>query len=124
VLLLFSKGADVNAKANDSSTPLHFACPHGSTESMSFLVSKGADVHAKNNNGSTPLHYARRYCSTEAVNFLISKVACNTNRKWLPSFYFGIGIFLPLLIIAFCQMKENEAIYKEQGVKLRDGSRG
>jgi ankyrin repeat protein len=52
---LVSKGAGVNTKNDEGSTPLHLACEFASAETVRFLVSKGADVNTKNDEGSTPL---------------------------------------------------------------------
>ena len=54
VKLLIRYGADVNARADDGSTPLHYACKSATV----ILVLNGADVNAKANNGRTPLHVA------------------------------------------------------------------
>jgi hypothetical protein len=55
----------------------------------------------------------------EAVSFLISIVADEQYKSEMAAFLLlGIGIYLPLLLIAFCQMKENEVMFKEQGVTV------
>ena len=51
-------GADVNAKAEDGWTPLHFATSGGYKEITELLISKGADVNSKDNHGRTPLDLA------------------------------------------------------------------
>ena len=56
--LLISKGADVNAKAKDGTTPLYRAAKLDMIGLVKFLISKGADVNARNNKGVTPLKYA------------------------------------------------------------------
>ncbi len=48
---LKSVGADINAKSNNSYTPLHSASQNGHLEVVKYLKSVGADIHAKNNNG-------------------------------------------------------------------------
>ena len=50
-------GADVNAKANDGWTPLHWAAWESHKEIAELLIANGADVNAKNNAGDTPLNY-------------------------------------------------------------------
>ena len=55
---MIANGADVNARASDGSTPLHWAAPslasHKSTKNVvALLIKKGADVNAKNNEGAT-----------------------------------------------------------------------
>ena len=54
--LLVSQGADVNAKAEDGSTPLHLVSWFRHLEIARLLVSKRADVNAKTKDGDTPLH--------------------------------------------------------------------
>jgi ankyrin repeat protein len=69
---LFSVGADVNAKNQNGSTPLHWACVMGHVQVFKELVEHGADIEVKDNIGSTPLHLA---CCTDhlaAVNELLS----------------------------------------------------
>ena len=45
--LLIAKGADVNTKNKDSTTPLHQASLGGRKEVAELLIAKGADVNAK-----------------------------------------------------------------------------
>ena len=54
VKLLIRYGADVNARADDGSTPLHCACKSATV----ILVRNGANVNAKANDGRTPLNVA------------------------------------------------------------------
>ena len=66
---LVSKGADVNAKANNGCTPLFDAYK---VTVAKFLVSKGANVNERDNIGDTPLHDV---VDIEVAQFLISKGA-------------------------------------------------
>jgi ankyrin repeat protein len=52
------RGAYMNAKDNDKSTPLHLALSSGHVEFARALVEHGADVNAKDNYLFTPLHLA------------------------------------------------------------------
>ncbi|KAH9065632.1 ankyrin repeat-containing domain protein [Lactarius vividus] len=56
VQLLIQHGADVTARDNTNSTPLHLASSRGGTESMELLIQCGADVNCQDNENSTPLH--------------------------------------------------------------------
>ena len=52
--LLVSKGADINARANNGSTPLHDAIMFLPEECIKYLVGKGADPDIANDEGKTP----------------------------------------------------------------------
>ncbi|KAH9011723.1 ankyrin repeat-containing domain protein, partial [Lactarius deliciosus] len=58
VQLLVRHGADVTARDDAYSTPLHLASSKGSVETVNLLIEHGADVNAQNGNHSTPLHLA------------------------------------------------------------------
>lgn len=63
---LIENGADVNAKDESCSTPLHLASS-GSCETMGILIEHGADVTAKDRSDRTPMHLAlSRVCPTTA----------------------------------------------------------
>jgi hypothetical protein len=77
---LVSKGADVNAKCNDGSTPLYVAILAENADIIRFLVSKRADVNTKNKDGVTPLFEAITRKNVDIAKFLISKRA-DVNAK-------------------------------------------
>lgn len=72
--LLIEKGADVNAKEWDGSTPLHVVAFNGSLEFAKLLIEKGADVNCKDKNAFTPLHLAADD-KLEVIELLIEKGA-------------------------------------------------
>ena len=72
-------GADVNAKTNDGSTPLHWV---GSAVVAKLLIESGADVQAVNDWGFTPLHWASWGGHTETVNLLIEAGADVNAKGW------------------------------------------
>ncbi len=72
--LLIAKGADVNTKNKDSTTPLHQASLGGRKEVAELLIAKGADVNAKVVSGAkqglTPLDAANERNHTEIADLL------------------------------------------------------
>lgn len=52
--LLFSNGAEIDAKDKKGWTSLHHACFKNYKEVISFLLRSGADISAENKNGQTP----------------------------------------------------------------------
>ena len=69
--LLLERGADVNAKTSDGSTPLHWAVisQFADLAMLTLLLDAGADVNARDGKGRTPLHeaVAERYAKMEDV---------------------------------------------------------
>ena len=55
VELLLSLGADVAARSNVGSAPLHMAAREGDTEIINALLRTGADVNNRNDEGKTAL---------------------------------------------------------------------
>ena len=55
VRLLLTKGAELDAKANDGGTPLMAAAFGGHTRVVELLAAEGAEVNAEANNGATAL---------------------------------------------------------------------
>ena len=70
--LLLEHGAEVNAQADDNSTPLHLAAQYGTIEIIRVLPEYGADINARDNGDSTPLHLAaKQYGSAENIRVLL-----------------------------------------------------
>ena len=49
-------GADVNAKSESGTTPLHYAAVMGHKEIAELLIDNGADVNLKDDGGDTPVN--------------------------------------------------------------------
>ena len=74
---LIAEGADVNEKAWNGDTPLHYYADYDFEEIFPVLISNGANVNVKNNKGKTPLHIVD---DKEQAQLLLSKGA-NVNAK-------------------------------------------
>ena len=77
-----ANGADVNAKDESESTPLHSAALFGHKEIAELLIAKGANVNAKNDGGRTPLDYAKRKPEIAA---LLRKHDGKTSEEFKPA---------------------------------------
>ncbi|MEG9861781.1 MAG: ankyrin repeat domain-containing protein [Parvularculales bacterium] len=65
---LLANGADIEDRAEDGSTPLHWAAWFSSASAVvKLLLDHGADIEARNGWGSTPLHRAAENSETSAV---------------------------------------------------------
>jgi ankyrin repeat protein len=56
--LLLERGANIEARNDAGSTPLHLAAMHCQVDVARVLIEAGADVNARSNSGATPLHDA------------------------------------------------------------------
>jgi len=75
-LLLIKRGANVNAKSKNGSTPLHLASYYGFKNLAEVLIQNGADVKIKTDDlGMTPLHSAAHRCHFEIAKLLLDKGA-------------------------------------------------
>ncbi len=74
----FRRKADLNARAQDGSTPLIVACRNGHEACARLLVDKKADIEMGNNKGVRPLHAAVIAKKHNLVDFLIN-YGCDVN---------------------------------------------
>ena len=80
---LLEAGADVNAKNEFGSTPLHWACVYGRLEIARLLLEHGANVNASQQRGGTPLDLACLYQETSIVRLFLEAGADPTILdKW------------------------------------------
>jgi len=69
---LLNSGAEIQARSEDGSTPLHDASVENSTGgSVTLLLAAGANIEARTRDGETPLHRAAAYGTPEAIAALL-----------------------------------------------------
>ena len=71
--VLIEKGANVNLKDRDGSTPLILALAGGSAEIARLLIEKGADVNKRDADGRAPLAEAVKNKNSEIARLLLEK---------------------------------------------------
>jgi serine/threonine-protein phosphatase 6 regulatory ankyrin repeat subunit B len=91
VEFLLSKGAEVNAKGNDGSTPLIAAAQKGHKEVMQLLIAKGADANIQGKDGSA-LTAAANNGQGQVVQYLID-LKVNMNLIVDGPHYYGSPLF-------------------------------
>jgi ankyrin repeat protein len=66
VKLLLEKGAELEAKDEDSPTPLSWAARNGNEAVVKLLLERGAELETKDEDSPTPLSWAARmsWCNT------------------------------------------------------------
>ena len=69
--MLLEAGADLAARNERGTTPLHDAAFRGNAETVTVLLEAGADLEARNESGTTPLHMAALGGNAETVTALL-----------------------------------------------------
>jgi ankyrin repeat protein len=75
ILVLLEHGANVTARDNTHSTPLHLAVSIGSPETVRLLIKHGADVNALNGDRKMPLHLVLAGVSVKIAYLLLQHMA-------------------------------------------------
>lgn len=70
-LALIENGADVNAAANNGTTPLHLAAVNITEDAAKALVKAGADINARDNDGNTPLLLACKHGGEKKIRWFL-----------------------------------------------------
>jgi ankyrin repeat protein len=73
VTRLLGEGVDVNARANEDNTALHFAANNGHVDITKDLLDRDAKVDVINDSGETPLHWAVQKAHLEIARTLLRK---------------------------------------------------
>ncbi len=86
------KGADINYRNNDGSTPILAAISKGYFAAVKYLINQGADLSCKDSYGNNPLEYAIESNNKEIAELLfdhgayLGKKASPYAKKWLINF--------------------------------------
>lgn len=67
VYLIYNHAQDIFSGDENGSTPLHWACYSGATESVNLLISLNARINAQDKEKLTPLHLAALYNRVEII---------------------------------------------------------
>ena len=87
LMLISSKGANVNVPDKNGATPMHWAAHKGHLESISLLHAQGADINARTNEGITPLQVATANDNGKSAAFLVksgANVGSTADGDWSP----------------------------------------
>lgn len=99
---LLDKGANVNARGFEGTTPLIEAARLGDVETIKLLLSRGADISAKDDEGKTALDIAAKELRGLAVQTLIERGGARSFRQRFLYFSYRfarlLGWMLPVLI--------------------------
>lgn len=69
--MLISRGANINAKNENSTTILHVAAQHDNYELVKFLIENGSNVNSLTTDGWTALHFAAQKGYSKIADLLI-----------------------------------------------------
>lgn len=112
---LLGRGANVDHRDQQQSTPLHQAASSGSVPTLSYLVEAGADIHASGERIGTPLFHAAASGSADAVRCLLDAGAVIHFRdEWIGT---------PLHHAAFSGSSDTVRCLLEAGADMHDSEK-
>ena len=79
---MLDKGAQLEAKNSNGSTPLHHAAAKGHAEIVRLLCDRGADVEARSDSGRRVLHLAAWKGHISVVKELIEERNAKVNARY------------------------------------------
>ena len=100
--ILLERGGNVDARDNDSCTPLHWASEQAHPGVVRSLLERGADAGARDNDNCTPLHCASQQGYLEVVRVLIEhgiEVNVQDHTNWTP--LHGASLYGHLEVVQF-----------------------
>ncbi len=105
-------GADLHARTENGSTPLHFAAHSNKNPAViAALVKAGADVNARNVTGWTSLHFAASQTQNPAVIDVLVKAGSDPNARDedgdTPLHFAALGNLNPAVIDALLDAGAN-----------------
>ncbi len=79
--ILTHPDTDLEAKDQNSHTPLHYAAAMGKTSVVKALLEQGASIKARNENGRTPLHRAAWFGQHDVMRVLLKHSHANPDVR-------------------------------------------
>lgn len=112
MVLLLSKGCDVNCINDFNETPLHWVAKSGTLKNFRVLILYGADINAIDTDGNTPLHWACESGNIEIIEALLNNPKIDLEVENLDG-------FTPVEVSFLNGDNEATNLFLQKGVKLR-----